>query len=130
MANLRPRYDLSHVTTKAEKDGETWKITGHKSVVLGAKAASHLVVSARTSGEADDEAGISLFLVENGSSVNCRDYGTMDGYAASEVYFDQSAAKLLGGKDAGFATVELAHAQRDHCAVRRNAGERWKSRKT
>ena len=41
-----------------------WKLTGHKSVVLGAGDADLLVVSARTSGSAAADRGISLFLVD------------------------------------------------------------------
>jgi len=104
------RYELSHVTTTAEKDGDTFKISGDKAVVLGGASATHLVVSARTSGEADSEDGISLFLVEASDALQIRDYGTLDGYPAAEIRFDNASGVLLGSEGAGFEVLEEAFA--------------------
>src|SRR5918998_3117426 len=59
------RYDLPDVLTKATRRGESWVIDGAKSVVLHGDSADTLIVSARTSGERNDTAGITLFLVNS-----------------------------------------------------------------
>ncbi len=102
------RYELSHVETQAEKTGGAYAITGNKAVVLGGASATHLVVSARTSGDADAEDGISLFLIEKSDAVHVRDYGTLDGYPAAEVQLDGASAILLGEEGAGFSLLEEA----------------------
>lgn len=102
------RYDISHVSCEAKQSGDSWEVSGHKSVVLGAHSATHFVVSARTSGQTDDENGISVFLVEKQPSLQLRDYGTLDGYAAAELYFDKTKATLLGELNEGYAVIEKA----------------------
>jgi len=57
------RYDLARVTTRAERAGGGWKLTGEKIQVLDGHVADFFVVSARTAGETDDRAGVTLFLV-------------------------------------------------------------------
>ncbi|MEM7216507.1 MAG: acyl-CoA dehydrogenase [Pseudomonadota bacterium] len=106
------RYEMAHVSAAAERhDGEGWKITGNKSVVLGGGNATHCVVSARTSGDATDEQGISLFLVEKDPGVNIRDYGTIDGYAAAELHLEGAQGQLIGKEGGGFALLEIAFAR-------------------
>src|SRR6185503_5151720 len=58
------RYDLRHVTLRAQRSGGGWALDGEKHVVLHGASADLLVVSARTSGADTDAAGISLFLVD------------------------------------------------------------------
>ncbi|MDJ0612700.1 MAG: acyl-CoA dehydrogenase [Rhizobiaceae bacterium] len=105
------RYELSHVETSATKEGDAYTISGNKAVVLGGASATHLVVSARTSGEVDAQDGISLFLVEKSDAVNVRDYGTLDGYPAAEIQLNKASATLLGGEGAGFDILEEAFAK-------------------
>ena len=105
------RYELERVAATAVKKDGAWHVSGNKAVVLGGKTATDLVVSARTSGEQDEEKGISLFLVENRESVRCRDYATLDGYAAAEIVLDDEAAELLGEEGNGFPLLEEAHAR-------------------
>jgi len=104
------RYELSSVTTSAEMNGSNWVINGDKSVVLGGGTATHLIVSARTSGASDDEDGISVFLVEKSDAISVKNYGTLDGYAAAEINFKNAPAVLLGDQDQGFAHIEKAYA--------------------
>jgi acyl-CoA dehydrogenase len=59
----RSRYDLNRVATKAERQGESWVLTGEKIQVLDGGAADALIVSARTAGAAKDSNGITLFLL-------------------------------------------------------------------
>lgn len=80
------RYDLERVTTVAARKGRGWELRGQKAVVLHASAADHLLVSARTAGEADDPAGISLFLVPRGApGLSLISYPTLGGHRAAQV---------------------------------------------
>jgi len=105
------RYNLDHVETAASESGATWQLSGHKAVALGAGDADLLIVSARTSGDAMSEDGISLFLVDPKSDgVTLRSYGTVDGYPAADVILENAAATLIGEKNAAFGAIEKAHA--------------------
>ncbi len=102
------RYELSHVEATATNSGGSYKVSGNKAVVLGGAAATHFVVSARTSGDVTDEDGISLFVIIKQDGVSVRDYGTLDGYPAAEVSFDNVEAVLLGEEGKGYAMIEKA----------------------
>lgn len=103
-AEPKGRYDLANVQTTAKRSGGGWVLSGHKAVVRDAPFASHLIVTARTGGSPRERSGISLFLVENGAKgVVRRDYPTVDGGRASEIYFENAevpAEALLGEVDA------------------------------
>ncbi|MEO2170019.1 MAG: acyl-CoA dehydrogenase family protein, partial [bacterium] len=62
------RHQLHRVTTRAEAAGSDWRLSGTKDLVLDGPAANQLIVSARTSGDDGDRAGITLFLVDAGST--------------------------------------------------------------
>ena len=69
------------VTTVAERDGNDWVLTGAKIVSAGTPLASHVLVSARTSGERSQTNGISLFLVDIASAttgIELHHYRTID----------------------------------------------------
>jgi len=57
------RYHPSHVETVARASGTGWVVSGEKIQVLDGHVADHLIVSARTAGEARDAKGITLLLV-------------------------------------------------------------------
>jgi alkylation response protein AidB-like acyl-CoA dehydrogenase len=61
------RYDVAAVTTRAERAGSGWKLTGEKTQVLDGHVANLLVVSARTAGDDRDPDGVTLFLVPAGA---------------------------------------------------------------
>ncbi|MEM9278247.1 MAG: acyl-CoA dehydrogenase [Pseudomonadota bacterium] len=100
------RYELSKVSASAEASGENWSISGDKAIVLGGGSATHFVVSARTSGEPDDEDGISLFVVEKGEGVSLRGFGTIDGYGAAEIRLESATGQLLGDLGGGYPLLE------------------------
>lgn len=105
-------YALNRVSTGATRDGDHYVIDGAKAVVPFADQAQQIVVSARTSGNVDDEAGISLFVVPAGTAgLSVRAYGNVDGTRAGEVTFSQvrvPASALLGAEGQGHATLEHA----------------------
>lgn len=109
-AEPRGRYDYADLETTAKKDGSGYVLNGHKAVVIGAPWASHLIVTARASGERRDRDGVSLFVVDKTApGVITRDYETVDGRRASEVYFENSAVPaeaLIGEEGAALPLIE------------------------
>jgi len=109
-AEPQGRYNLANLVTAARRDGEGWVINGHKAVVVGAPWASHLIVTARTGGGQRDREGVSVFLVDkNAPGVVTRDYPTVDGRRASEVFFENvrvGPEALIGDEGAALRLVE------------------------
>ena len=95
-AEPQGRYNFADIKTTAKKDGSSYTLSGHKAVVWGAPWATHLIVTARTGGGQRDTSGIGVFLVEKGAAgLTTRDYPTVDGSRASEVYFENTPASLI-----------------------------------
>ncbi len=109
-AEPQGRYDYADLTTTAKKNGDGYALNGHKAVVIGAPWASHLVVTARTSGDQRDKQGVSVFVVDKASDgLVTRDYETVDGRRASEVYFENvtvPADALIGEEGAALPLIE------------------------
>lgn len=109
-AEPKGRYNLADLETTATKDGSGWKISGHKAVVIGAPWASHLIVTARTSGGRRDAKGVGVFIVaKDAKGVTTRDYPTVDGRRASEVYFENvsvGADAVIGDPSDSLGLVE------------------------
>lgn len=96
------RYDLHHVETRATASGSGFTLSGAKSVVLHGDSADRYIVSARSAGEARDEAGIGLFLVDaKADGVTVRGYAMQDGQRAAEVTFENAPAAALGDPEGG-----------------------------
>jgi alkylation response protein AidB-like acyl-CoA dehydrogenase len=116
------RYNLADLTTTAKKDGAGFVLNGHKAVVIGAPWADHLLVTARTGGSQREAQGVSLFLVpKSAKGVSTRDYPTVDGFRAAEVYFENvalGADHLIGAVDGAHTLVEqlVDHAIAAVCA--------------
>lgn len=109
-AEPQGRFNLADLTTTATSQGDGFLLSGYKCVVLNGPAADFLVVSARTSGEQRDSAGISLFIVPaDAAGVSRRNYPTVDAFRASEVTFENvvlDADALLGPLGEGFPIIE------------------------
>ena len=110
-AEPRGRYNLSDLETTATSDGGGYVLNGHKAVVIGAPWATHFIVTARTSGGRRDAGGVTVFVVaKDADGVSTRDYPTVDGRRASEVYFNNvavGAEAVIGEVDNGLPLVEL-----------------------
>ncbi len=103
-AEPQGRYDLANLTTTAKKEGAGFVLNGHKGVVYAAPWATHLLITARTGGSQRERAGVDLFLIDaNLPGITRRDYPTVDGFRASEIYFENvsipAEAHLPGGID-------------------------------
>jgi len=105
-------YERTRVQTKAERSGDGWMLNGAKAVVPQGEQADLFLVSARTSGNVDDEAGISLFLVPaKAAGLTVRGCPAIDGGRVAELTLDGvklGADALLGTEGQGAATLERA----------------------
>ena len=99
--------DAAALRTRAERDGDGWRLTGTKAFISGGGFADLYVVMARTGG--DGPKGISTFLVENGTPG--LSFGAPErkmGWKAqptAQVQLDECrvpAANLLGIEGEGF----------------------------
>ncbi len=99
------RYNLAHVSTRAERQGGGWLLTGTKSLVPAGDEADAFIVPARWQGAVDDTDGIGLFLVVRGDAA-VRGYPTQDGARAGDLTLDGTAATLITAE--GHAVLELA----------------------
>ena len=109
-AEPQSRYDLGNVSTTASATNGGFKLSGHKSVVLYAAQADHIIVSARTSGSRSDQSGISLFVVAADTpGLRSRPYVTVDGQRACEVHLEDVELRgdcLLGERDKAYAVID------------------------
>jgi len=84
------RYRLDACKTTATQTGDTWTISGTKSVVPAGDQADAFVVPAMADGQ------LALFLVERqATGVNTQGYGTQDGARAAEVSLQNAPATLV-----------------------------------
>ena len=106
------RFESQWVTTRARRVGGNYRLDGHKGVVMHAGAADALLVSARTSGEAGDAEGVSLFLVPRAAKGLVLDeYPTVDGQRAADVYLqavEMPVNSRLGPEGKALGAVEAA----------------------
>lgn len=109
------RYDLNRVETAAAVSGDEVTLSGRKAVVINAEAADQLIVSARESGDAGDETGISLFLVpSDAAGLSMRGYPLLAGGRAAEVTLDEvkiPVSARLGDAGAAFPAISDAVAR-------------------
>ncbi|KLI06241.1 pimeloyl-CoA dehydrogenase small subunit [Mycolicibacterium conceptionense] len=102
------------VSTTARRDGEEWVLNGTKVMAVNAPLATHLLVTARTSGERADTDGISLFVVDIASlstGFTAHPYRTVDDRRASDLTFSDvrlPASALLGAEGQAWPSLELA----------------------
>ncbi|MEE3329475.1 MAG: acyl-CoA dehydrogenase family protein [Myxococcota bacterium] len=104
------RYDLFHVTTRAEKSGDGWVLTGTKSQVIDGHAADAILIPARTSGADADRDGISLFLVPaDAAGLSSERQWRLDSRGAGLLELSGVAAgtdALVGQEGGAAATLE------------------------
>ena len=99
------RYRLQHVGVHAVAAGESWTLTGVKTVVPAGDEADAFVVPARLRGAVDDASGIGLFLVARGAA-QVRGFPTQDGARAAELMLTATPAALI--TEDGLAALEAA----------------------
>jgi alkylation response protein AidB-like acyl-CoA dehydrogenase len=111
--------DLAGLTTRAERDGDEWVVSGQKVWNTSAHHADFGMLVARTNWDVPKHAGISYFaLPMHQDGVEVRPLRQMNGYASfNEVFLTEArvpAANLIGEVDGGWrvALATLAHERR------------------
>ena len=109
------RYNLRHVTMRATRQGDGWRLDGSKCVVPAAGEADAFVVPARTGGDERSAEGIALFLVR-AADARITAHPTQDGGRAGDVVLAAAPATLvtLEGLPVLEAAVDAGIAA--HCA--------------
>jgi alkylation response protein AidB-like acyl-CoA dehydrogenase len=106
------RFDLRRCGTTATASGGSWTLQGSKAHVIDGFGADGYVVVARTSGEENDRAGISLFLVPaDRDGVRVRRQWRVDSRNAALVDLEGVVVQqsdLLGEVGNGFAPLRAA----------------------
>ncbi|MCB1692869.1 MAG: acyl-CoA dehydrogenase family protein [Pseudomonadales bacterium] len=92
-----PHHNPYGATTKAEKSGSGYKVTGSKKFVLDGHVANKLIVVARTSGNAGDRDGLTMVLVDSDAKgVKVTRTFMADSRNAANIEFDGAEGVLLG----------------------------------
>ena len=90
------RVPAGGLTTRAERKGDTWAVSGRKNPVLAGDSADKIIVTACL-----PDGGQGLFLVD-AAAADRHSYRTFDGRRAAQFDFDSVPAEPLGsGGDAG-----------------------------
>jgi alkylation response protein AidB-like acyl-CoA dehydrogenase len=112
LGERQSRHDMHDILTRAERDGEGWRLSGEKKVVLHGAQAGMLVVSGRSGGGQRDEDGVTLFAVpHDAAGVHITEYRMLDGQRAADVRFDGvriGADAVIGQAGAGWPILEAA----------------------
>jgi alkylation response protein AidB-like acyl-CoA dehydrogenase len=107
----RGRFDPYAISTRAERDGDGYRIDGHKQFVLDGHVADQLIVVTRTSGESGDRDGLTLFAIDSGEKgLSVQRNLMMDGRNAAEVQLDGvlvGVDRMLGRLDAGADLMDM-----------------------
>ncbi len=106
------RHNPEGVALKAEKAGDGYKLSGLKTFVPDGSGADKILVLARTSGEAGERDGLSLFVVDRGTKGLIIDsIVSVDSRNWTKVTFESvslDGTALIGGEGKALDTVESA----------------------
>ena len=108
-AHVEPNayYTETHVETQAQHVGDDWELSGRKAVVINGGTADLLVVTARSVGRIDGQAGLGVFLVSAKSPhVQIMSHQSIDGPHVAEIVFDKAKGKPLGTPGSDWPLIE------------------------
>lgn len=109
-AEPQGRFNLANVTTAATRQGDRWRLDGHKGVVYGAPWADGIFLTARSAGGVRDSHGVTVFHVPSSArGVTLKPYQTIDGRRAAEVILDAvdvPGDAVIGPVHQGLALIE------------------------
>lgn len=100
------KHRPGHISLKAERDGNGFKLTGSKTFVAHGHVADLVIVAARTAGATNETSGITLFAVEKGAAnLEATPERLADSSLASRLAFDGvhvDADAVIGEVDGGW----------------------------
>ncbi|MEM8921677.1 MAG: acyl-CoA dehydrogenase family protein, partial [Pseudomonadota bacterium] len=103
-------HNPTNIALSATKSGDGWALSGAKTYVLDGSHADVFIVAARTSGQAGDTDGLTLFLVPSDvAGLERTPLTTVDAHAAANVSFDSvtvDADAVLGAVNGGWDVLE------------------------
>lgn len=92
--------DTRRIETRAERDGDEWRIRGQKVFTSRAEHSDLMLVLART------ESGLSVFLCELPQpEIRIRPLATMMNHSTTEVFLDGARGELVGEEGQGFRQI-------------------------
>jgi alkylation response protein AidB-like acyl-CoA dehydrogenase len=95
------RYNLHTCQTTAKQVGDTWQVTGHKSLVPAGDHAHAFLVPAKVNGQ------LAMFLVPRSAATDTSHaYQAQDGSRMSELQLKEAVAQLITPQ--GLAALQLA----------------------
>ena len=104
--------DLASVRTKAEPDGDGWRINGQKQFTTGAENATHVVLLARTDPAAPKHGGLTTFLVPTASpGFDVTPMPTLGGERTNTTYYHDVAVAdhdRVGDVNGGWGVMGVA----------------------
>ncbi|MDP5102999.1 MAG: acyl-CoA/acyl-ACP dehydrogenase [Erythrobacter sp.] len=104
------KHRPARITTRAEKSGNGFKLSGAKSFVVYGGSADMIVVAARTSGSDEDADGITLFAVPKDSTgMSHKGVRLVDSSMATHTTFDNvelDGDAVIGEIDGGRAVLD------------------------
>ncbi len=105
-----PRHRPEHIEFAATPHGNGYILSGAKTFVADGHVADKLIIAARTSGEANDPSGITLFLVDAHAAAIERTHTPMiDSRNAANIKVDGlevTGDDILGEVDGGYEALE------------------------
>ena len=97
-----PHHNPYGVSTRAQKSGAGYKVSGTKRFVLDGHVANKIIVVARSSGDAGDRSGITLVLVDReASGVSVTRTIMADSRNAANIEFNDAEGVILGDEGKG-----------------------------
>ena len=103
-------HNPAHIKLSAKKSASGYTLSGDKRYVVDGAEAGLLIVAARTSGDADDATGITLFLVPaDAKGVTRTALKTLDAHPAANINFanvEVGADAVLGVVDGSYGVLE------------------------
>lgn len=81
---------VDDVATRAERAGNDWRISGHKTFISNAGIADHYSVLARTSGEPGSRGGLTMFSVPwNAGGITTERFEVIGPHPIGDVHFER-----------------------------------------
>jgi alkylation response protein AidB-like acyl-CoA dehydrogenase len=120
----RTRHDLAYCETTASGSGDSWSLSGAKSLALGGSDADTFIVLARVSGNPGDGIeGLGLFAIEkDAAGLEVKPYKLRDDHWAADLKLDGATATLVAGPGDSETVLNTALAKTRLCLAAEAVG--------